>query len=64
MPNELNNQLNVGGPNQVLCGDVTYISTGQRWGYFTLQSSLIYLKESRLVERYLDRLNVTYQSKH
>jgi putative transposase len=32
IPNELNRQFNVGGPNRVWCGDVTYIWTGQLLG--------------------------------
>jgi len=36
IPNELNRQFNVGGPNQVWCGDVTYIWTGQRWSYLAV----------------------------
>jgi putative transposase len=57
IPNELNRQFNVGGPNQVWCGDVTYIWAGQQWSYLAV--SLIYLHQSRWVGRYLDRLTAT-----
>ena len=33
IPNRLDRQFTVAGPNQVWCGDITYIWTGQRWNY-------------------------------
>jgi len=33
IPNHLDRQFNVSAPNQVWCGDVTYIWTGKRWSY-------------------------------
>jgi len=36
IPNELNRQFNVTQPNQVWCGDITYIWTGNRWYYLAV----------------------------
>lgn len=36
IPNYLQRQLAVTEPNQVWCGDVTYIWTGQRWAYLAI----------------------------
>ncbi|TKF83809.1 DDE-type integrase/transposase/recombinase [Vibrio sp. F13] len=36
IPNHLNRQFAVTEPNQVWCGDVTYIWTGQRWPYLAV----------------------------
>lgn len=36
IPNYLNRQFNVEAPNQVWCGDVTYIWTGSRWAYLAV----------------------------
>ena len=33
IPNTLNREFNVSKPNQVWCGDVTYIWAGKRWAY-------------------------------
>ena len=36
IPNELNREFDVSRPNQVWCGDVTYIWTGRRWSYLAV----------------------------
>lgn len=36
IPNELNRQFVPSSPNEVWCGDVTYIWTGQRWSYLAV----------------------------
>ncbi|MBE3897613.1 IS3 family transposase [Vibrio parahaemolyticus] len=36
IPNRLSRQFAVTEPNQVWCGDVTYIWTGQRWSYLAV----------------------------
>ncbi len=36
IPNTLNRQFNVGAPDQVWCGDVTYIWTGNCWSYLAV----------------------------
>lgn len=36
IPNELNREFNVVAPDQVWCGDVTYIWTGARWAYLAI----------------------------
>lgn len=36
IPNRLNPQFAVTEPNQVWCGDVTYIWTGRRWSYLAV----------------------------
>lgn len=36
IPNLLDRQFSVSKPNQVWCGDVTYIWTGKRWAYLAL----------------------------
>lgn len=36
IPNTLNRQFEVAQPNQVWCGDVTYIWTGLRWAYLAV----------------------------
>lgn len=40
VPNHLDRQFNVSAPNQVWCGDVTYIWTGKRWGYLAMVMDL------------------------
>ena len=40
IPNELSRRFNVNAPNQVWCGDVTYIWTGQRWSYLAVVMDL------------------------
>ncbi len=35
-PNKLDRQFTVSAPNQVWCGDVTYIWTGRRWAYLAV----------------------------
>lgn len=36
IPNRLDRQFSVSRPNEVWCGDVTYIWTGRRWAYLAL----------------------------
>lgn len=36
IPNLLDRQFSVSKPNQVWCGDVTYVWTGKRWAYLAL----------------------------
>ena len=36
IPNQLNRQFNVTQPNEVWCGDITYIWTGSRWSYLAV----------------------------
>jgi len=36
IPNELNRDFNPSGPNQIWCGDVTYIWTGTKWLYLAV----------------------------
>ena len=36
IPNTLNREFTVGCPNQIWCGDVTYIWTGKRWSYLAV----------------------------
>ena len=36
IPNKLDRQFDVDRPNQVWCGDVTYIWTGKRWAYLAI----------------------------
>ncbi|EMQ2879019.1 IS3 family transposase, partial [Vibrio navarrensis] len=40
IPNRLNRQFAVTEPNQVWCGDVTYIWTGERWSYLAVAIDL------------------------
>lgn len=36
IPNHLDRQFAVTEPNQIWCGDVTYIWTGKRWAYLAM----------------------------
>ncbi|WP_421865984.1 IS3 family transposase [Motiliproteus sp.] len=36
IPNALDRQFVVGKPNQVWCGDITYVWTGERWAYLAV----------------------------
>ncbi|WP_283130559.1 IS3 family transposase [Enterovibrio norvegicus] len=36
IPNQLNREFTVDAPNQVWCGDITYIWAGQRWCYLAV----------------------------
>jgi len=40
IPNYLDRQFDVSAPNQVWCGDVTYIWTGTRWAYLAMVMDL------------------------
>ncbi len=40
IPNHLDRQFDVTAPNQVWCGDVTYIWTGKRWAYLAIVMDL------------------------
>jgi putative transposase len=40
IPNHLNRQFGVSRPNQVWCGDVTYIWAGNRWAYLAIVMDL------------------------
>ena len=40
IPNYLKRQFNVTQPNQIWCGDVTYIWTGKRWSYLAIVMDL------------------------
>jgi putative transposase len=40
IPNYLNRAFDVTAPNQVWCGDVTYIWTGKRWAYLAIVMDL------------------------
>jgi putative transposase len=36
IPNILNREFDVDGPNQVWCGDISYIWTGNKWSYLAV----------------------------
>lgn len=40
IPNHLNREFNVTAPDQVWCGDVTYIWVGKRWAYLAMVMDL------------------------
>ncbi len=40
VPNHLNRQFDVANPNQVWCGDVSYICSGKRWAYLAIVMDL------------------------
>ena len=40
IPNHLNREFDVSAPDQVWCGDVTYIWTGTRWAYLAMVMDL------------------------
>ena len=40
IPNHLDRQFDVSAPNQIWCGDVTYIWTGNRWSYLAMVMDL------------------------
>ena len=41
IPNHLNRKFNVSRPNEVCCGDVTYIWAGNRWAYLAIVMDLL-----------------------
>ncbi len=47
IPNYLERQFAVTEPNQVWCGDVTYIWTGKRWAYLAVVLDLFARKPVR-----------------
>jgi putative transposase len=68
IPNELNRPFNVTAPNQVWCGDVTYIWTGLRWRYLAVVIDLFARKPigwalSRSPDSHLTKqaLNMAYE---
>jgi len=62
IPNHLDRQFDVGAPNQVWCGDVTYIWTGKRWAYLAIVMDLFARKpigwrnQSRCRDRWEPRI--------
>lgn len=36
IPNRLNREFDVSSPNQVWCGDITYVWTGRKWAYLAV----------------------------
>src|SRR5690625_6248270 len=40
IPNRLDRKFDVKQPNQVWCGDITYVWTGQRWSYLAVVMDL------------------------
>ncbi len=42
IPNYLERQFAVTEPNQVWCGDVTYIWTGKRWAYLAVVNATMF----------------------
>ena len=40
IPNYLNRQFNLSRPNEVWCGDITYIWAGNRWAYLAIVMDL------------------------
>ncbi len=40
IPNRLNREFDIDVPNQVWCGDVTYIWVGKRWAYLAIVMDL------------------------
>lgn len=60
IPNHLGRQFAVTEPNQVWCGDVTYIWTGKRWAYLAVVLDLFAAKNA--LERTLQVLRDTGKS--
>ena len=50
IPNHLNREFDVGGPNQVWCGDITYVWAQGRWHYLAavldLYTCLLYTSDA------------------
>ena len=70
IPNHLDRQFDVSEPNQVWCGDVTYVWTGRCWGYLAIVMDLFARKpigwafstspDSQLTK---DALHMAYESR-
>ncbi|MFB9086752.1 IS3 family transposase [Erwinia tracheiphila] len=61
IPNLLARQFAVTEPNQVWCGDVTYIWTGKRWAYLAVVLALFARKTGELGAVVLTRLRPHYK---
>ena len=70
IPNRLNREFEVKAPNQVWCGDVTYIWVGKRWAYLAIVMDLFsrkpigwamsFLPNTRLTR---DALDMAFESR-
>jgi putative transposase len=71
IPNHLNRAFNVSAPNQVWCGDVTYIWTGKRWAYLAIVMDLFARKPIGWAQSYspdsfltADALTMAFESRN
>ncbi len=62
IPNLLNRQFAVTAPNEVWCGDVSYIWTGKRWGYLAVVIDLFARKLIGWAMSYSPDSNLTCQA--
>ncbi len=62
IPNHLERQFAVTEPNQVWCGDVTYIWTGRRWAYLAIVLDLFAEETGRLGNVILTGQQANHQS--